>query len=425
MDELENKFKVIYENDNNIELILNNKKRTLLLLEDKILKVTDKILIKYDNEKEACIIEVTDIIIEKIKNITHPLSLLEDQCNNIEEWKNKKIQELKLIDKNFNEDTKIVFIIFKIIKNLKEERLKIAKKIIDNNLDIIKELKTLTEINAGFNNSIFNVNDKYIIKLCNKLENEPSFEIEYNFYKENANNMNIPKLYKYDNNKKIVPYVYEIIEKINGKSIYYHWYKWDEIKRENFIKELVTIIKKLQIKKEVPDNWNTKIKKEVLTYLNKCLNIFSKEEQKLIINSTYNYDFILKDNYYTLIHNDLHFDNILLDEYKNIKIIDFNDSTVSPFDYDLRILFMCQTRPWKWANIEMDPHQKKEDYKNIINYLKKYFKELKKINYLDERMIIYEILNDIKLLPYYPNNKELKNNILEKSKIILNTSIKE
>ncbi len=33
--------------------------------------------------------------------------------------------------------------------------------------------------------------------------------------------------------------VYEIIEKIEGKSLYYHWYKMDENESEETIKELI------------------------------------------------------------------------------------------------------------------------------------------------------------------------------------------
>ena len=82
---------------------------------------------------------------------------------------------------------------------------------------------------------------------------------------------------------------------------------------------------------------------------------------------------------------------------------------------------MCKDRPWKWANTEMDPYQKPEDYKNIRNYILKYYDKLSKIKYLNERMYIYEILNDIRHLPKY-KLKELIDNIVDKSKKILDTN---
>lgn len=99
-------------------------------------------------------------------------------------------------------------------------------------------------------------------------------------------------------------------------------------------------------------------------------------------------------------------------------LIDFNDSCVMPFDYDLRILYMCMETPWKWANIEMDPYQKKEDYQKIYKYIKKYYIEFSNVKYIDERMKIYRVLNDIELLVKY-NNQDLKENIINYSKEIL------
>ena len=296
-----------------------------------------------------------------------------------------------------------------------------GKLIAENNIEILGNIKTISEINAGFNNTIFDVNDKYIIKVCGNKDYENLFDVENNFYNEYKTKSFIPKLYKYDKSKIIVPFVYEIIEKIDGKSIYYYWYKWNEIERENFIKDLVECLNSIHVHKSVNDDWKNKIKNEVINNFNKCSEFFSEEEITMIKKSFDLYDCILNDNYYSLIHNDLHFDNIFLDKNNQIKIIDFNDSLVAPFDYDYRILFMCEEKPWKWANIEMDPYQKPEDYKNIKLYIKRYCDKLNKIKYLDERMYIYEILDDMRNLPKY-KLKEQVDNIVEKSKRILDMS---
>ena len=297
-----------------------------------------------------------------------------------------------------------------------ETRIGKAKKIVEFNKDIFEEGKhTITEINAGFNNDIFNVDNTYIIKVCGN-EKESEFEVEANFYTENKNSKNIPKLYKYDNSKKPIKQVYEIIEKVEGKTVYYHWYKWNEKQRAGFIKELMNIIKELHSNKQNGYDWANKIKSQVQSYYNKCMDLFNNNEQEIINKTLELYDEILSDNRFSLIHNDLHFDNILISESNEIKIIDFNDSKIAPIDYDLRILFMCKDRPWKWANAEMDPFQKPQDYANIQTYIKRYYEELDKIKHLDKRMTIYEIMNDIKLLSRFKNETELKENIIAKSK---------
>lgn len=66
----------------------------------------------------------------------------------------------------------------------------------------------------------------------------------------------------------------------------------------------------------------------------------------------------------------------------------------------------------------MDPFQKPEDYTNIDVYIKKYYEEFSSIKYLDERMIIYRILNDISLLSRF-NNDELKQSVISYTKELL------
>ena len=67
----------------------------------------------------------------------------------------------------------------------------------------------------------------------------------------------------------------------------------------------------------------------------------------------------------------------------------------------------------------MDPLQKIEDYKNLFVYLKKYYKELNQVKYLDERMLIYWIYNDFSLLQRF-RTAELKESVLVNSKKLVN-----
>lgn len=155
-------------------------------------------------------------------------------------------------------------------------------------------------------------------------------------------------MYRYDKSKKDVPYVYEIIEKVEGKSVYYYFYKMNETQKEELIKKLMSVLK------------------EIHSNFNKTIYMFNEEEKNIILKSLEKYDEILFDNRFCLIHNDLHFDNILLDAEGNIKLIDFNDVLVAPFDFDLRLLYMSVSLPWKWANIEMDLLQQPKDYKYLF-----------------------------------------------------------
>lgn len=407
------------DNDKLVELVLSGKKTatTSLYDENDIPDIGEESILVFDNEKKACLTKTKKVIITEFKNITEELSNLEGE-GTFEEWQKVHREYFKTINPHFNDDTKVLFEIFEVKENFIEQRLKLANKIAQANKDILGDIITITEINTGFNNNIFNVNDKYIIKVCGNPEKENLFDIEANFYNSNQDNENIPVLYRYDKSKKFIPYVYEIIEKVNGQSVYYHWYKMNEEEREDFIKNLVIILKKIHSKEYQPYDWCSYIKEKVLSYFNQTIDMFDEKEKNIILESLEKYDEVLSNNKFCLIHNDLHFDNILLTDNNTIKLIDFNDSIIAPFDYDLRLLYMSVSLPWKWANTEIDPLQKPAYYQNLFKYIKKYYSELNDIKYLEERMIIYWILNDFKLLPRFRNSEDKKSILINCQKLL-------
>ena len=415
-------WRFAYDNDNQIKLVLEGKKTatTYLYDEKEVPNDNEEEILVFDNDKTACTTKTKKVIITEFKNIDENLSKLEGK-ENFETWKKSHIKHFETINHNFNENTKVVFKIFEVKENLIEKRLELANKIAKANQDIFGDIKKLEEVNAGFNNSIFNVNDTFIIKVCTNIEKEKQFDTESNFYKSNQNNENIPILYKFDKSKSTIPYIYEIMEKVSGETVYYHWYKMNEQEREELIQKIVKILQKIHLKNYPEYNWSENIKNKILDSFNQTTDMFSEEEKDIILKSLDKYDEILSDNKFCLIHNDLHFDNILIDNNKNIKLIDFNDSIIAPFDFDLRLLYMSVETPWKWANIEMDPYQKPEDYKHLFEYIKKYYKELNNVKHLDERMLVYRILDDFRLLPRF-REKENKDRILLNSKKVVRKS---
>ena len=407
------------DNDKLVELVLSGKKTatTSLYDENDIPAVNEESILIFDNEKKACVTKTKKVIITEFNNISEELSNLEGE-GTYEEWKKNHIEYFKTINPDFYDDTKVIFEIFEVKENLIEQRLELARTIAQANGDIFGNIESIEEINAGFNNSIFDINGKYIIKVCGDTDKEKLFDIEANFYNSNQDDKNIPSLYRYDNSKNVVPYVYEIIEKVNGQSVYYHWYKMNEQEREEFVKELVVVLKRVHSKEYQSYDWSSSIKERVLSNFNQTIDMFNEDERSIILESLEKYDEILSDNKFCLIHNDLHFDNILLDDTNNIKLIDFNDSQVAPFDFDLRLLYMSVSLPWKWENSEMDSLQMPEDYQNLFEYIKKYYTELNDVKYLEERMTIYWVLNDFELLPRFRSSEGKERILINCQKIL-------
>ena len=139
----------------------------------------------------------------KFKDIKEEDAILEGEWDlSLDYWKKVHEEFFKTQKKNFTIEDKIIFEEIEVTKNLVEERLKIGKAIASKNLDIFKNINSIREINSGFNNTLFNINDKYVLKVCTNKSLERTFQTEYNFYSSNKDNNYIPKLYKYDDSKK-------------------------------------------------------------------------------------------------------------------------------------------------------------------------------------------------------------------------------
>ena len=102
---------------------------------------------------------------------------------------------------------------------------------------------TITKINVGFTNTIYSIDDKFILKICTNKHNEEKFLTEIEFYKNNKMNDSIPVLYGFDTSKKNLPYYFEIIEKVEGVSLYNIWHKLTDEEREEIIFKLTNYMK--------------------------------------------------------------------------------------------------------------------------------------------------------------------------------------
>lgn len=291
--------------------------------------------------------------------------------------------------------------------------------ILKNNYSIFGSINKVEKINVGFTNTIYSINDSYIVKICTNIDNEESFLKEIEFYKHNQDNPLIPKMYFSSTDKKEIPYFYEIIEKIDGVSLYNVWHIFNENQREEIIKQLCDAMKQIHSNIGKSYDWNKFIKDKFikLYYQANNLNIFNEEEEKIIKYAYSKFDKYLNSKDFVLIHNDLHFDNIFYNNGK-IKLIDFERSMYAPRDYELDILYRMIRRPWKFASESVEQYTDSKDYSNIILYIEKYYKELISIPYLSQRLAIYDMVYNLKHLIKHPNLDELKNDIVLDSKIV-------
>jgi serine/threonine protein kinase len=305
-------------------------------------------------------------------------------------------------------------------KKGREDMEQYIRKIINKYDNLFNENTLIEKLNVGFTNTVYTLDNKYILKICSNNENEEKFKKEIDFYIKNKDNGLIPKLYHYDDTKEEIPYFYEIIEKIDGVSLYNVWHLLTEEERKNVIKQLCDAMKFFHSNIGESFDWSNYITSEFITYYNKAKenNIFSKEEQKLIEESINYFKELLVSNEFVLVHNDLHFDNVF---YKdgNIKLIDFERSIIAPKDFELDILYRMIRMPWRYASEEIEPLTKVEDYSNIMKYIEEFYPELINTSNLYKRLGIYDMLYFIKSYLKYPEESELKEPIIEGAKLVL------
>lgn len=291
---------------------------------------------------------------------------------------------------------------------------KYIKKIIEANKELFAGKNNIQKINVGFTNLLYLIDNKYIVKVCNKKDNEDNFNNEIKFYINNSKNIYIPQLYSYYISSSKDDYSYEIIEKINGKSLYSVWHTFDEEKRKDIIKEIVKLMKTFHSKKGEPYDWSNYIIDKLKNDFNKCyeLKLFSGEEKIIAENILNTISPYLESNDFRLVHSDIHFDNILLCENGQLKIIDFETALYAPIDYELDIFMRMCNNPLKYASEEAELLVKIEDYKNIISYLKMFYPEIFRINNFDIRHLIYDLEANLRLLPKFSKDRELKEIII-------------
>lgn len=107
--------------DRLVNLVLDGKKTatTSLYELDNDSKVEDISILTDLKDNNVCFIKTINVIITEFKNITWDLAKLEGEDKSLNEWKENHMNFLKKIDPNFNENTKVIFEIFEVIKKCK------------------------------------------------------------------------------------------------------------------------------------------------------------------------------------------------------------------------------------------------------------------------------------------------------------------
>ena len=327
-------------------------------------------------------------------NLERSLGICSDD---LEERKLAENEVSKTIDE-INRYVELIGKMYEIICNLTKKANHdyddIIEKIIEKNNFLSG--KNNSFITAGFTNTIYGIDD-YIVRICTNLSNESNFKNEIEFYKKNKDNSYIPKMYFSDITKKVVPYYYEVLERIEGQTLYEVWYKLSQIERIKIVKSIVEIMKSLHNVKVDYFDFKKYIKDKISSILKE-----SNLNEEIFRNLLDKCNMYFEENKLGLVHRDLHFDNFIYNNGK-LTLIDFERSMIGAIDYDFRILSRYKETPWLWANEKTDMLTIESDYQNLMDMFIDNYEELRNIPYLLERLKVYEIID---LLNEYRKHRE-------------------
>lgn len=327
-------------------------------------------------------------------NLERSLGICSDD---LEERKLAEHEVSKTIDE-INRYVELIGKMYEIICNLTKKANHdyddIIEKIIEKNNFLSG--KNNSFITAGFTNTIYGIDD-YIVRICTNLSNESNFKNEIEFYKKNKDNSYIPKMYFSDITKKVVPYYYEVLERIEGQTLYEVWYKLSQIERIKIVKSIVEIMKSLHNVKVDYFDFKKYIKDKISSILKE-----SNLNEEIFRNLLDKCNMYFEENKLGLVHRDLHFDNFIYNNGK-LTLIDFERSMIGAIDYDFRILSRYKETPWLWANEKTDMLTIESDYQNLMDMFIDNYEELRNIPYLLERLKVYEIID---LLNEYRKHRE-------------------
>ena len=282
------------------------------------------------------------------------------------------------------------------------------------------KVESVVNIEIGFTNKVYLINDEYILKICEDESNEQKFEIEVFFYNFFKDKIPVPKIKVFNKSKSIYGKFFMIYPKIEGDNLYAKWHLLSDEQRKIIIKQFCDILKiinkssydeflqKFEI--NFLDNWHDKI-------LNQIQNFIEKIKQRELLSSGFiqvirkfinDNHYVLKEQKLALVYWDSHFDNILVQDTKIVGILDFERTEVSSVDFILDIVKRMVEYPKKYMSEKFEKFAKKEDYAHLLDWFQEFYPELFNFKNLDKRLDLYAVEHDLDTLIWYPNSKEVK-----------------
>ncbi len=283
------------------------------------------------------------------------------------------------------------------------------------------DVHSLDAIEIGFTNKVYNVNDTFILKVCEDNTNEKRFSRESFFYNYFSNTLPVPRIEVFDDTKRYYDKLFMVYQKINGNTVYETWHLLDNEQRKDIIKQLCDMLK---IINDTPhaeyaqlfdsgvfeQSWHDWMVKQIHASLSTI-----KKEALLPEDFVRTIERFVDENHHALdeqkcklVYWDAHFDNILVNGTRIVGILDFERTQRASIDFVLDIFRRMSEYPKKYMAEQFEKYAKREDYVYLMDWIREYYPDLFDFKHLNTRLDLYSIEHDLKDVIGWPHVKEVK-----------------
>ncbi len=273
-------------------------------------------------------------------------------------------------------------------------------------------------ITTGFTNEVYLINGDTILKVCTRSENLNRFKVESKILKYKTS-FTKPKFIADDFSNNIIPKPYILMGYVKGQALGSIWHNLNDSTRENLIRIIAANLKVINAieanlifdtEKKWGDDLSTNFTKKAPQLLER--GTLSKKQIEDVQSILEKYKPLLNSTDTKVVFWDIHFDNFIVNDNNELAaIIDLEAINLTTLDYPLFILQKMAEDPKLYLSHDNEKHADKDDYKSLIDWYKRYYPEMFDFEHLEERVMIYRLLDAIHLLKDWSHVDSLRKNL--------------
>lgn len=288
-------------------------------------------------------------------------------------------------------------------------------------VNCLPEPLAFRKIEVGFTNSVYAVDEKYIVKFCGNPSNTKPFTLEAELYKKFRGRLPVPQPLAFDATSSVVPEAYMIYPMIDGENLYNVWHVYSHETRESIIKQLCGMLRyitntdttRLGLLLDTASNWKDVIIGRIRRSTAICTEAgtLAKLQARKIERYCEEHGNCLNEQKMALVYWDAHFDNILVKDGAIAGLLDFERCEIASIDFMLDVVKRMVEFPKKYMSEYAEQFANGDDYIKLFQWYRKYYPELFEFAELKRRLDFYSLAHDLEDLVSWPTVRQLKDNI--------------